>query len=142
MVCSLLFYLNIENIVSEKHIKSFYTILETKPNSYLILIQSLYKNIKSNKKFFRLFTCPYNFGSYMEFSKWTWQSCNTYFINHKICRQVKRGRKLNMPSCTCLKIFFFLGLNWPKRSKYTTTQESEDKRRNLIQEIIFTFALL
>lgn len=42
-----------------------------------------------------------------------------------------------MPSCTCLKLFFFLGLNWPKRSKYTTTQESENKRTHLILKTTF-----
>jgi hypothetical protein len=36
----------------------------------------------------------------MEFSKWTWQSCNTYFINNKICRQAKIVKKIK----TCHRV--------------------------------------
>lgn len=33
LVCSILFYLNAGTAVSEKHIKSFYTVVLAKPNS-------------------------------------------------------------------------------------------------------------
>lgn len=36
-----------------------------------------------------------------------------------------------MPSVTCLKLFFFLGLNWPKRSKYTTPHKNQKTKADI-----------
>lgn len=39
-----------------------------------------------------------------------------------------------MPSVTCLKLFFFLGLNWPKRRKYTTPHKNQKKKQTFETE--------
>jgi len=48
-----------------------------------------------------------------------------------------------MPSGTCLKLFFFLGLNWPKRSKYTThhTRIRRQKQTFETEDNIFIISL-